>query len=114
MLEQLLSNAAQSITSSSEKEIQISVNHDGHSLQMIVSDTGPGFPEPGQVFHALPGLRVAGSARTGLALCREIVREHEGEINAFNLHPYGAAVVVELPLGEWQKQAVSRVAREVA
>lgn len=113
MLEQLLSNAAQSVTSSSEKEIQVSVNHDGQSLQMIVSDTGPGFPEPGQVFHALPGLSVAGSARAGLALCREIVREHEGEINAFNLHPYGAAVVVELPLGE-QKQAVARVAREVA
>jgi len=28
------------------------------------------------------------------------VREHGGEISAFNLHPRGAAVVVELPMGK--------------
>lgn len=114
MLEHLLNNAAQAIASSTEKEIQVSVNHDVRSVQMIVSDTGPGFPEPGQAFHAPQVLRIAGCAETGLVLCHEIVREHGGEINAFNLHPYGAAVVVELPLGERQDQPVQKVAREVA
>jgi K+-sensing histidine kinase KdpD len=28
-----------------------------------------------------------------------MVREHGGEISAFNLHPRGAAVLVELPVG---------------
>jgi len=114
MLEHLLNNAAHAVASSSEKEIQVSVNHDARSLQMIVSDTGPGFPDPGQAFHTPQALRIAGCAETGLVLCNEIVREHGGEINAFNLHPYGAAVVVELPLRERQDQPIQKIAREVA
>jgi K+-sensing histidine kinase KdpD len=31
-----------------------------------------------------------------LSVCYGIVHEHGGDINAFNLHPEGAAVVVEL------------------
>ncbi len=34
----------------------------------------------------------------GLSICYGIVQEHGGEISAFNLHPQGAAVVVELPV----------------
>jgi K+-sensing histidine kinase KdpD len=34
----------------------------------------------------------------GLSVCYGIVREHGGEISAFNLHPHGGAVAVELPL----------------
>ena len=34
----------------------------------------------------------------GLSVCYGIVREHGGEISAFNLHPHGAAVAVELPV----------------
>jgi signal transduction histidine kinase len=41
----------------------------------------------------------AEGAGLGLSICFGIVREHGGEIAAFNLHPHGAAVVVELPLG---------------
>jgi K+-sensing histidine kinase KdpD len=35
----------------------------------------------------------------GLSVCYGIVHEHGGEISAFNLHPHGAAVSVELPVG---------------
>jgi signal transduction histidine kinase len=38
-------------------------------------------------------------AGMGLSICYGIVREHGGEISAFNLHPHGAAVVLELPVG---------------
>jgi K+-sensing histidine kinase KdpD len=34
----------------------------------------------------------------GLSVCYGIVHEHGGEISAFNLHPRGAAVAVELPV----------------
>ena len=32
----------------------------------------------------------------GLSICDGIIHEHGGEISAFNLHPRGAAVVIEL------------------
>jgi K+-sensing histidine kinase KdpD len=31
-------------------------------------------------------------------LCYSIVREHGGEISAFNLQPHGAAVAIEMPV----------------
>lgn len=118
VLEHLLNNSAQAIDSISqsisedaerEREIRVSVSHDANSVQMIVSDTGPGFAEPGCIFDPFgPG------AGMGLGICYGIVHAHGGEISAFNLHPYGAAVMVELPLGEVSTQNYSSAAREVA
>jgi K+-sensing histidine kinase KdpD len=59
---------------------------------VVVSDTGPGFAEPGRVFEPCDSLGL------GLSVCYGIVHEHGGEISAFNLHPHGAAVAVELPV----------------
>ena len=114
VLEHLLNNSAQAIDSieedaEREREIRVSVSHDADSVQLIVSDTGAGFDEPERVFDPFgPGVGM------GLGICYGIVHEHGGEIRAFNLHPYGAAVMVELPLGEVSAQNFSRVAREVA
>ncbi len=123
VLEHLLNNAAQAIASideevedgngaKREQEIRISVSHAAGSLQVIVSDTGPGFQDPESVFEPGQQGREIGK---GLALCYGVVREHGGEISAFNLHPYGAAVVVELPLGESTlAHDLSQVTQEVA
>ncbi|HUZ96675.1 MAG TPA: HAMP domain-containing sensor histidine kinase [Edaphobacter sp.] len=114
VLEHLLNNSAQAIDSiegdaEREREVRVSVSHDATSVQMIVSDTGPGFEEPGRVFDPFgPGLGM------GLGICYGIVHEHGGEIRAFNLHPYGAAVMVELPLGEVSARNFSGATREVA
>ncbi len=117
VLEHLLNNAAQAIAlqqstlprksamlrEPDEKEeppsIRISLSHDEHALHVIVSDTGPGFKEPGRVFD--PFYTTKGpehGAGLGLSICYGIVREHGGEISALNMLPHGAAVVVELPL----------------
>jgi signal transduction histidine kinase len=116
LLEHLLNNAAQAIASVGEDEhreheIRVSVSRDAASVQLILSDTGPGFNEPERVFDPFepgegPGM--------GLSICYGIVREHGGEISAFNLHPYGAAVVVELPLAEMMGQNFAAVVSEVA
>jgi len=109
MMEQLLNNAAQAIAEArtkgqdgdeDEHAIRISVSHDEKTLYAIVSDTGTGFEEPGRAFDPFYTTKdpVEG-AGMGLSICYGIVREHGGEIAAFNLHPRGAAVVVELPLG---------------
>ena len=48
----------------------------------------------------------------GLSVCYGIVREHGGEISAFNLHPHGAAVAVELPVADFAGKKSEAVAGE--
>ena len=105
VFEHLLNNSAQAIATARAREsdeehaIRVTVSHDSQALHIIVSDTGPGFQEPGRVFD--PFYTTKGpeqGAGLGLSICYGIVREHGGEISAFNLHPHGAAVVVELPV----------------
>jgi signal transduction histidine kinase len=121
VMEHLLNNAAQAIASSSRKDrgleaaIRISVGHDDRRVQVIVSDTGPGFREPRQAFDPFYTTREPGEGTgLGLSICYGIVREHGGEISAFNLHPHGAAVVVELPFGQKNISEYETVVREVA
>jgi C4-dicarboxylate-specific signal transduction histidine kinase len=107
VLEHLLNNAAQAVASAAdlrggeEHAIRLTASQDGRMVHLIVSDTGPGFREPGRVFNPFyttgqPGEGVG----LGLTICYGIVREHGGEISAVNLQPHGAAVVVELPVCE--------------
>jgi signal transduction histidine kinase len=105
VVEHLLNNAAQAIAQAAQQDdeghsIRVSVSQDEHMLHVIVSDTGTGFQDPGRAFDPFYTTKdpVEG-AGLGLSICYGIVREHGGEIAAFNLHPRGAAVVVDLPLG---------------
>jgi signal transduction histidine kinase len=101
VMEHLLNNAAQAVASVAgvDHVIRVAVRQDERGVQMIVSDTGPGFAEPGRVFDPFYTRQHVGEgAGLGLSICYGIVREHGGEISAFNLHPRGAAVVVELPV----------------
>jgi signal transduction histidine kinase len=105
VVEHLLNNAARAIEEfrpledgEPEHSIRITVSFDERTLHLIVSDTGPGFKAPARVFE--PFYTTKGpdaGAGLGLSICHSIVREHGGTISAFNLHPHGAAVVVELP-----------------
>jgi signal transduction histidine kinase len=121
VMEHLLNNAAQAVASSSrndaglEAAIRVSVGRNDRGVQVIVSDTGPGFREPGRAFDPFYTTREPGDGRgLGLSICYGIVREHGGEISAFNLHPQGAAVVVQLPLRQKNRSDYEAVVREVA
>ena len=101
MMEHLLNNAAQSLAGmggaavGEERVIRVSVSVPGgdrERVHVVVSDTGPGFVQPARVFEPCDSMGL------GLSVCYGIVHEHGGEISAFNLHPHGAAVAVELPL----------------
>ncbi|GGA68823.1 hypothetical protein GCM10011507_20360 [Edaphobacter acidisoli] len=125
VMEHLLNNAAQAVGKAMELGvaspldddseahlIRVTVNCDERTLHLIISDTGPGFREPARVFDPFytgADVEAGEGAKIGLSLCHGIVREHGGEISAFNLHPHGAAVMVELPVG-----SASHPAREVA
>jgi signal transduction histidine kinase len=121
VMEHLLNNAAQAIASVPNKNkglehsIRVTVSHDARGVQVIVSDTGPGFREPGRAFDPFYTTRQPGEgAGLGLSICYGIVREHGGEISAFNLHPQGAAVVVELPIRQKNVEDFEMVTRQVA
>ena len=121
VVEHLLNNAAQAIATAPPREeddgqhaIRITLSSDDRFLKFIVSDTGPGFREPGRVFDPFYTTKgpEEGSAGMGLSICYGIVREHEGEISAYNLHPHGAAVVVELPVRRIVEAEAADIVRE--
>jgi C4-dicarboxylate-specific signal transduction histidine kinase len=129
VVEHLLNNAAQAVGAAQgmgvisplneedgEHVIRVSISHDDQMLSLIVSDTGPGFREPARVFDPFYAatVKTGEGAGLGLNLCYGIVREHGGEISAFNLHPHGAAVMVELPTKREGVKNFAGDVREVA
>jgi two-component system NtrC family sensor kinase len=67
-------------------------------------DSGPGMTDPKRVFDPFYTTKGVGKGTgLGLSICYGIVKEHGGEISAFN-HPQGGAVVhVRLPIAVGQK-----------
>ena len=99
---QILSNAAtamQNVPAERERILRINASLVRNRVQVLISDTGPGFSNPDRVFDPFFTTKRPGEGPgLGLSLCYSIVREHGGEISAFNLQPHGAAVSIELPV----------------
>jgi two-component system, NtrC family, sensor kinase len=102
VLLQILNNAAaalQNTPAEQEKRVRIDATLAGQRLQVLIRDTGPGFPNPHRVFDPFFTTKEPGEGPgLGLSLCYSIIREHGGEIFVFNLQPHGAAVAVEMPV----------------
>ncbi len=124
MMEHLMNHAAQAVAGAGgattglkegeEQVIRVSVSVDGEAVHVVVSDTGPGFVDPGRVFELSGTMREASDgAGLGLSVCYGIAHEHGGEISAFNLHPHGGAVAVELSRADFavKKSVVEEVER---
>jgi signal transduction histidine kinase len=82
----------------------IRITKDAHCLQIIVDDEGPGLPEAelDQVFEPFYRLeysrnRETGGVGLGLAIVRQIVRGHGGEVVLTNRTGGGLRAVLELP-----------------
>jgi two-component system, NtrC family, sensor kinase len=81
-----------------ERRLSVEVARIPRAVEVMFSDSGPGFAEPARAFDPFFTTRNPGEGvGLGLSICYAIVREHGGEISAVNLHPRGAAVVIELP-----------------
>jgi signal transduction histidine kinase len=104
VFEHLLSNAAQAVEAyvgraDETPSIRVKLTRDDERLRVVVSDSGAGFADAARVFEPFYTTRQPGEGQgLGLAVSYGIVREHGGEISAFNVHPHGAAVAVELPV----------------
>ena len=112
---QILSNSAtalQALPPGRERRLRIDGALIKDRVQVLISDTGPGFSNPDRVFDPFFTTKKPGEGPgLGLTLCYSIVREHGGEISAFNLQPHGAAVAIELPVIEAADETAA--AREV-
>ena len=98
---QVMRNALASLAEAPEgveRRLSVEVARIPKAVEVMFSDSGPGFAEPGRAFDPFFTTRNPGEGvGLGLSICYAIVREHGGEISAVNLHPRGAAVVIELP-----------------
>lgn len=88
-------------------EIALALSRTGHTVELEVTDTGPGIP-PEHVEHVFDRFfrverarsRSAGGAGLGLSICRTIVEAHGGTIDARNVPGAGAVIRIRLPACE--------------
>jgi two-component system, NtrC family, sensor kinase len=101
VLLQVLDNAASDIGGfdpGEKRRVRIEAARSGDRIHILVSNSGPGFANPGRVFDPFFATITPGeSPGLALSLCYSIVREQGGDMSALNLQPRGAAVVIEMP-----------------
>jgi two-component system sensor histidine kinase BaeS len=100
-LGQVLANLIENALKFASTNVAVTVEHDGASVQIIVSDDGPGIaPEDlPHVFDRLyvsrsPSVRTESGSGLGLAIARELVAAMGGQIVAEANAPQGTRVVV--------------------
>jgi two-component system sensor histidine kinase KdpD len=108
LLEQLFFNLFENVTrhTSPGTRINVGARRTGDSVELLISDDGPGFPpdvDPEDLFIKFKRGRaegVSGGVGLGLAICRAIARAHGGEIHAERIPAGGALFTVSVPLAE--------------
>ncbi|MEO1747676.1 MAG: ATP-binding protein [Pseudomonadota bacterium] len=102
----IVSNAIDAVASCERRQIGITSERTGDMIVLTVRDTGNGFidVQPREAFEPFLSTKITGEGLgLGLAITREIVERHGGEI-ALADHPYGGAVVtVSLPAAHVEK-----------
>jgi len=104
----ILQNAIKVSPPESEIEIQVLSHSEKKDLdkcfRIVVSDQGPGIPEDELVtvfekfFQSSNTKTGAGGRGLGLAICKEIIDQHQGKIWAENNPSTGASFYIQLPM----------------
>lgn len=99
MLLNVLNNAIDAVEESARRTITIRALRMDERVSIRFEDTGPGFPDPDRAFDPFYTTKAVGKGTgLGLSICYGIAREHGGDIAVANKHPFGASVVIELPV----------------
>ncbi|GGH06905.1 sensor histidine kinase [Silvibacterium dinghuense] len=100
VLKQLVANASRAAAGEGGKPwVRMEAGQGEEHLRIVVSNSGPGFPEPERLFDPFFTLKPKNEgAGMALSLCYSMIRELGGDMSAYNLQPHGAAVIVELPV----------------
>ena len=96
----VIRNAHDAMPDGGRLDIQATVTQED-LLVMTFRDTGPGFPPQAldKVFEPFFTTKEQGTG-LGLAVCRDIIRQYKGQIEARNAAEGGAMVTLRLPLAE--------------
>ncbi|MBI2503031.1 MAG: PAS domain S-box protein [Candidatus Latescibacteria bacterium] len=113
----LLQNSREAIKKSGDAgAIKVGTRRQGHQVQLVVEDDGPGIPEGlreriFEPFFTTKEVGAAAGAGMGLSLCYAIAREHSGHLWA-EPRTAGACLVLELPAGAGAGESISMEALE--
>lgn len=106
-LEQAVRNLLENAERHARSAVSVSLSNNGAALLLVVTDDGPGVPleDRERIFDRFVRLdeartRDAGGAGLGLAITREIVVAHGGEVGVDDAPGGGARFVVRLPSAE--------------
>lgn len=80
----LLKNAQEAIQTELNKRIQIKIVKTLQTIEVVITDNGPGINNPENLFVPFYTTKKQGSG-IGLALCRQIMFNHNGNINLTNV-----------------------------
>jgi len=85
--------------------VRVAVDLDGNSIRFAVTDTGEGISSEHlarifERFYRVPGSRASGGAGLGLAIAREIVVAHGGQIDASSEVGQGTTFTFRLPAAQ--------------
>jgi two-component system NtrC family sensor kinase len=94
----LLNNSIDAMGNAADKRIRVEAARREDRIVLRVDDNGPGFDDINRVFDPFYTTKPIGKGTgLGLSICYGIVKEHGGDIQAMNLEPRGARIVLELP-----------------
>jgi two-component system NtrC family sensor kinase len=95
----LLNNSIDAVEDSARRCIQIRAFSDQNTVVIQFEDSGPGFTDLNRAFDPFFTTKPVGKGTgLGLSICYGIAQECGGEIVIKNMQPYGAKVVLELPV----------------
>ncbi len=97
----LLNNAFDAVELSQEKRISVRAGLKMGIISITVNDSGDGFRDPERVFDPFFTTKAVGKGTgLGLSVCYGILKQHGGDIRAFNMEPRGAGVTIEIPIAQ--------------
>jgi signal transduction histidine kinase len=116
ILVNLMRNARQAIESEPSKAgvgvVRVSARKAGSLTVMRVADDGPGLPEKAleRLFQPFSGSARVGGAGLGLAISRELVQAHGGDLVLIDSSPDGATFEIRFPAQASQRAAANDAA----
>ncbi len=104
----LLNNSMDAVEDSAQRLIQIRASRQQNTVVIQFDDSGPGFADLNRAFDPFFTTKPVGKGTgLGLSICYGIAQECGGEIVLSNKQPYGASVVLELPVSLAAAQPVA-------
>jgi signal transduction histidine kinase len=104
----ILNNAIDAVDESAQREIRIRASSRFGRIAIQFDDSGPGFTDVHRALEPFYTTKPVGKGTgLGLSICYGILRECGGEITLANIQPYGASVLIELPVAVPQPDAAA-------